>query len=152
MSSSFVEHVNGLNEEIESKVVLQEQAKAVIEDLMRKLDEFIQGEACYIGHKNDAIDMRLANYINLLPKNELKILFLRQEEGVYKYGSKKVCLKIDKGDQILARTGGGYVTIDDFIDKHSALEQKLMIKKRSLNPTSIAPKSVNKALNRSKSP
>lgn len=52
----------------------------------------------------------------------MKILFLRESEGVYQFGTKRVFLKIDKGDQIKVRIGGGYINIDEFIDKYSQSE------------------------------
>jgi hypothetical protein len=50
---------------------------------------------------NDPIDHALAAYINnyLITHQgmpSLKILFLREAYGVYKYGSKKVFIKIEK--------------------------------------------------------
>lgn len=42
--------------------------------------------------------------------------FERESEGVYKYGKKRVFMKVEKGDYIIIRVGGGYLTIEDFID------------------------------------
>lgn len=54
--------------------------------------------------------------MNEYPEREkLKILFLRESEGVYQFGSKKVFIKIEKGNSILVRVGGGYMSIDEFI-------------------------------------
>jgi hypothetical protein len=41
--------------------------------------------------------------------------FEREQEGIYKYGKKRVFMKIE-GEQIVIRVGGGYLTIEDFID------------------------------------
>ena len=43
-------------------------------------------------------------------------MFLRESEGVYKFGQKRVYIKIEKGDQIKVRVGGGFMKIGDFID------------------------------------
>jgi len=44
-------------------------------------------QAVYIGHKSDRIDMTLAGYLNTYPEKEkMKILFLRESEGVYQFG------------------------------------------------------------------
>lgn len=45
----------------------------------------------------------------------MRIMFLRESEGVYIFGQKRVYIKIEKGDQILVRVGGGYMHIDEFI-------------------------------------
>jgi hypothetical protein len=41
--------------------------------------------------------------------------FEREQEGMYKYGKKRVFMKIE-GDQIIIRVGGGYLTIEEFIE------------------------------------
>ena len=40
---------------------------------------------------------------------------MRESEGVYKFGSKRVFVKVDRGT-IQIRVGGGYLSIDEFID------------------------------------
>lgn len=49
-------------------------------------------------------------------------MFLRESEGVYQFGQKKVYVKVEKGDQILIRVGGGFMHIDDFINQYTPLE------------------------------
>jgi hypothetical protein len=44
-----------------------------------------------------------------------KMRFERESEGIYKYGKKRVFMKIEK-DQIIIRVGGGYLTIEEFIE------------------------------------
>jgi len=49
---------------------------------------------CYIPFHNDPIDKALAEFINSLNDPErIKDLFVRESEGVYLFGSKKVYLK-----------------------------------------------------------
>ena len=58
-----------------------------------------ENEKIYIGRKGDRLDELLASSINSFPeKNKMKILFLRESEGVYQFGSKKVYLKVGKND------------------------------------------------------
>ena len=45
----------------------------------------------------------------------MNIIFLRESEGVYLFGQKRVYIKIGKGNQILVRVGGGYMLINEFI-------------------------------------
>ena len=88
-----------------------------IEDLMKKT------QAVVIGHKMDKIDMHLANYVNQYPERDrIKVLFLRESEGVYQFGQKRVYVKVEAGNQIKVRVGGGYMHIDDFIDAYTPLE------------------------------
>ena len=67
--------------------------------------------------------MALGNYLNNYPEREsLKILFLRESEGVYQFGSKRVYIKIGKGDSILVRVGGGFMGIAEFINQFTPNE------------------------------
>ena len=43
--------------------------------------------------------------------------FVRESEGIYKYGKKRVFMKIEK-DHIILRVGGGYLTIDEFVEQY----------------------------------
>jgi predicted Rossmann-fold nucleotide-binding protein len=40
--------------------------------------------------------------------------FQRESEGVYRYHRKRVFMKIE-GDTIVIRVGGGYLTMDEFV-------------------------------------
>mmetsp|Transcript_19639 Transcript_19639/g.26556 ORF Transcript_19639/g.26556 Transcript_19639/m.26556 type:complete len:116 (+) Transcript_19639:899-1246(+) len=72
--------------------------------------------AVYIPAKDDAIDLKMADYINNYPDREqLKVMFLRESEGTYQFGSKRVHIKVEN-NKILIRTGGGYLGIDEFVD------------------------------------
>ena len=52
----------------------------------------------------------------------MKIMFLRESEGVYQFGQKRVYVKVEKGGQIFVRVGGGYMTIDEFIYQYTPNE------------------------------
>ena len=75
-----------------------------------------QRVAIYIPMKDDIVDRKLAEFINNYPdRNKLRIMFMREQAGVYQFGSKKVAVKVEK-DNIKIRVGGGYLSIDEFID------------------------------------
>jgi len=58
--------------------------------------------------------------LNKFPEREkLKIMFLRESEGVYFFGQKRVYIKIERGNQIMVRVGGGYISIDEFIEQYT---------------------------------
>lgn len=62
--------------------------KAYIIDLKARI-------AVYIPVKTDAIDTKLAEYINNYPdRQKLKIMFMRESEGVYEFGSKRIHVKV----------------------------------------------------------
>ena len=90
----------------------EENAKKAV-----KLNQELEKEqAIYIAHRHDPIDNALGNYLNSHPERDaMKIMFLRESEGVYKFGSKRVYVKIEKGEAIMVRVGGRYMHIDEFI-------------------------------------
>lgn len=87
-----------------------------IETLKQYIIDLKSRIAVYIPVKNDQIDKRLAEYINNYPdRQKLKIMFMRESEGVYQFGTKRVAVRVDK-DRINIRVGGGYLSIDEFLD------------------------------------
>ena len=75
--------------------------------------------AIYIPLKTDAVDTKLAEYINNYPERQkLKIMFMRESEGVYQFGSKRIMVKVERG-KIQIKVGGGYLSIDEFLDQYT---------------------------------
>lgn len=59
----------------------------------------------------------------------MKILFLRKSEGVYQFGQKKIFIKVEQGNQIKVRVGGGFMHIDDFIEQYTQGESDRIVRK-----------------------
>ena len=75
--------------------------------------------AVYIPAKGDVIDKKMAEYINNYPdRQKLKIMFMRESEGVYQFGTKRIGVKVAK-DKIEIRVGGGFLSIDEFLDQYT---------------------------------
>jgi hypothetical protein len=88
--------------------------------------------AVYIPVKGDEIDKKLAEYVNNYPdRQKLKIMFMRESEGVYEFGSKRIMVKVEK-DKIRVRVGGGYLSIDEFLDQYTAAELEKIERKDPL--------------------
>ena len=86
-----------------------ETLKAYIIDLKQRI-------AVYIPVKTDGVDMKLAEYINNYPdRKKLKIMFMRESEGVYEFGTRRVMVKVERG-KILVKVGGGFLSVDEFLD------------------------------------
>jgi esterase/lipase len=65
-----------------------ETLKSYVIDLKSKV-------AIYVPAKDDPVDKKLADFINNYPdRNKLKIMFFRESEGVYSFGSKKIRIKV----------------------------------------------------------
>lgn len=70
----------------------------------------------YVPKNKDPIDDAVASFLNSYPeKDEMKIMFLRESEGVYRFGQRKVILRADNGQQVQVKVGGGYLDIETFI-------------------------------------
>jgi hypothetical protein len=74
------------------------------------------GSLIYYPFKGDEIDMQLADYINNYPdRSKLLVMFVRESSGVYLFGTKKVFIKV-YNNRIMVRVGGGYLSIDEFLE------------------------------------
>lgn len=62
--------------------------------------------------------MMLESYIN---KNNVLVPIKRIEESKYLFGTKKIAAKIING-RLMVRVGGGYMTIEEFVEKHQIKE------------------------------
>ena len=51
----------------------------------------------YIPVKGDNVDKAISEYINNYPdRRKLKIMFLRMQEGVYEFGTRRVNVKVER--------------------------------------------------------
>jgi len=107
-------------------------AEVEIETLKQYIIDLKQRIAVYIPVKEDAIDKKLAEFINNYPeRSKLKIMFMRESEGVYQFGTKRVAVKVEK-DNIKIRVGGGYLSIDEFLDQYTPVELEKLERKDPL--------------------
>lgn len=107
-------------------------AEVEIETLKQYIIDLKQRIAVYIPVKQDHIDKKLAEFINNYPeRSKLKIMFMRETEGVYQFGTKRVAVKVEK-DTIKIRVGGGYLSIDEFLDQYTPVELEKLERKDPL--------------------
>jgi len=57
----------------------------------------------------------------------MKVMFIRINPGIYQFGSKKICVKVEQG-KINIRVGGGYMYIDEFLDQYTTIELEKSIR------------------------
>jgi len=92
-----------------------ETLKSYIIDLKARI-------SVYIPIKDCPTDKKLAEYINNYPdRQKLKIMFMRESAGVYEFGSRRVMVKVER-DKIQIKVGGGYLSIDEFLDQYTPVE------------------------------
>ena len=73
------------------------EAEQEVETLKSYIIDLKSKVAVYIPYKDDPIDEKLADFINNYPdRQRLKIMFMRESEGVYEFGSRKVFIKVEK--------------------------------------------------------
>ena len=79
----------------------------------------------YVPKSSDSIDKAVASFVNTHPeKDKMKIMFLRESEGVYQFGQRRVFMKIEKGNQLRVKVGGGFMNVQDFIDGYQRTEME----------------------------
>ena len=94
--------------------------------------ELRQRMSIYIPFTDDEVDVRLAEFINNFPERQkMKIMFLRESQGVYQFGSRRVAVAVMK-DKINIRVGGGYLSIDEFLDQYTPMELEKLERKDPL--------------------
>ena len=92
-----------------------ETLKSYIIDLKARI-------AVYIPIKDCPTDKKLAEYINIYPdRQKLKIMFMRESAGVYEFGSRRVMVKVER-EKIQIKVGGGFLSIDEFLDQYTPIE------------------------------
>ena len=107
-------------------------AEVEIDTLKQYIIDLKQRIAVYIPVKQDHIDKKLAEFINNYPeRSKLKIMFMRESEGVYQFGTKRVAVKVEK-DNIKIRVGGGFLSIDEFLDQYTPVELEKLERKDPL--------------------
>ena len=48
-------------------------------------------------------------------------MFMRESAGVYEFGSRRVLVKVER-EKIQIKVGGGYLSIDEFLDQYTPAE------------------------------
>ena len=104
-------------------------AEVEIDCLKQYIVELKSRVSVYIPAQDDDLDKKVADYINNHPQpKRLKKLFLRDEPGIYHFGTKLINVKYEVNGCLMVRVGGGWLSIDEFLDLYSKQElEKLRI-------------------------
>lgn len=78
----------------------------------------------YKAVKGDMIDEMFAEALNRSNYADLKVI--RLEQGKYMFGTKKILAKIIN-NKLVIRVGGGYMSVDEFIEQYGRMELMKMI-------------------------
>eukprot|EP01016_Furgasonia_blochmanni_P049025 TRINITY_DN7394_c0_g2_i4.p1 TRINITY_DN7394_c0_g2~~TRINITY_DN7394_c0_g2_i4.p1 ORF type:complete len:853 (+),score=309.08 TRINITY_DN7394_c0_g2_i4:25-2559(+) len=71
----------------------------------------------YSPNKGDEVDQQLGDYLN---QNHVPVKFIRIGEGQYKFGTRRIFVKILRG-RLVIRVGGGYLLIEEFLRLYTCL-------------------------------
>jgi hypothetical protein len=85
---------------------------------------FGQYRTFYVPKEGDIIDEKIAQIMN---ESKLKIKFKRINNKTYQFGAKKINCKI-VSDRLVVRTGGGFVSFEQFLEKYGKLEEMKHLK------------------------
>lgn len=97
-----------------------------VSNLKKMILEMKDKASVYIPITDDVIDRRLADFINASnDPNKLTKLFIRERDGVYQFGTKRIYVKIEN-DKIFIRVGGGFLTLEEFLRTHVPAELERM--------------------------
>ena len=108
------------------------ETEAEVDLLKEYIIELKSKMAVYIPAKDDVVDKRLAEFINNYPeRKDLKIMFIRESEGIYSFGTKRIYVRVEK-DKIIIRVGGGYLTIEEFLDIYTPIELEKLERKEPM--------------------
>ena len=76
----------------------------------------------YMPVGDDPTDLKMADYLNNYPDHrKLKVMFMREASGVYQFGTKRVSVEVHQS-RIKVRVGGGYMSIDEFLEQYTPTE------------------------------
>ena len=59
-------------------------------------------------------------------------MFMRESEGIYQFGSRKVAVRVEQ-DRITVRVGGGYISVEEFLEQYTPLELEKQDRKDPLD-------------------
>jgi chromosome segregation ATPase len=111
--------------------VIIKQTRDIIEDrdgeilILRELISELQSKTVYHAVRDDPVDEAIADYINSRSE-PMQIQFVREEYGLYLFGTKRVFIKLENSKIIsnsyAVRVGGGFMRIDEFINSYTPIE------------------------------
>lgn len=136
-NSKVVESMNDKVYETEKCLIYLKNVVADKDDYICNLKKMIlemkDQASVYIPVSDDPIDRRIAEWINASnDPNKLTRLFIRERDGVYQFGSKRVYVKAE-GDRVFIRVGGGFLTLDEFLRIHVPIELEKMAVRDPVN-------------------
>lgn len=115
-SQRILEEASSLDSMIDSI----DEKDIAINNLKATMGEVKKRNPLYVPSKDDPVDVALSEFLNTRI-DVIPVPFTREDEGIYLFGTKRIFLKLEQG-RIAIRVGGGYMSIDEFIEIYTPLE------------------------------
>ena len=107
-----------LFEELKEVLMERDEEIFILKDIIAELQRRIP----YVPAKDDPVDCAMAEYVNSLDE-PLQIPFVREDPGIYLFGSKRIFIKLDNGKLsskiYIVRIGGGTILLDEYVDSYT---------------------------------
>jgi myosin heavy subunit len=99
---------------------MTDDKEAEVASLRRLVTELKQQRPIYVAVAEDPVDQAIATFSNSQSK-VLPVPLLREDQGTYVFGSRRVFVKLEEG-QVIVRVGGGFIPLEEFITTYTDLE------------------------------
>lgn len=100
-----------------------------LHNLREVVSELQKQRPVYVPCKDDPVDIAMSDYLNT--RNQpLEVPFVREDMGIYYFGSKRIFVKMEQG-KLIIRVGGGFMQVDEFVEIYSPIELDKFEKKQS---------------------
>lgn len=99
---------------------MTDDKEAEVASLRRLVTELKQQRPVYVAAAEDPVDQAIAAFSNSQEK-ALPVPLLREDQGTYVFGSRRVFAKLE-GGQVTVRVGGGFIPLEEFISTYTDLE------------------------------
>lgn len=97
-------------------------ADAEIETLQAYVADLKTRIPVYLPLKTDETDVELAKWINGYKNRlQMRLLFIRQGEGLYSFGKQQVRLVVQRGI-VKVKVGGGHIDLEEYLNQYTPVE------------------------------
>ena len=100
---------------------LEKQAGVKAPNIQPTVEVKVSSSAYYRAIKGDLVDEMVGNN---LTEMQCTLPVRRLCDGFYLFGTKKIFVKVNKGNVIVRQSGGGYQNFQEFVELHMVEEQQ----------------------------
>ena len=126
----LIEEKDNIIRELESQIRNRsKRSKATIKETVR-----VVTSTQFSPDSRDNVDLMLSEYLNMV---DCPVPIQKLNDGYYMFGTKKIYAKVLNGN-LMIRVGGGYMSIEEFIEAYGQSELEKIESRRGPGPLSNA--------------